>query len=257
LVENVLDDLFKLFLDPYFKPKNVDDPERENLFELMYSPGNTMNSKAKVNHRRDYTWDDLYISKDIEKEFMAHRFSSNKYKFTRLKKARSVNRTPKNEHENKRSITLRDENSIYKKSKNESLQLYSGYTYNNHNTSQSRINKNDMIKSKKNFIAEASSTEYLLPNIKNVNDDSNKFNMISKLFNTNKYVNEYFKSHSHSKTLLSKKKFKKQVDTAKVEEQDNFMTKFNEQVRKRNKMRNLKVGRSHTRVRKYGFTNML
>jgi hypothetical protein len=186
LVENVLDDLFKLFLDPYFKPKKVDDPERENLFELMYSPGNTINSKVKVNHRRDYTWDDLYISKEIGKEFMAHRFSSNKERFTRLKKARSVNRTPKNEHENKRSITLRDDNNIYKQSKNESLQLYSGYTYNNHNSSQSRINKNDMMKSKKNFIAEASSTEYYLPNIKNVTDDNNKFNMIGKLFNANK-----------------------------------------------------------------------
>jgi len=53
LLPKMLDDMLKKFVDPYFQPKNVQDPDRTNLFELIYSPGNTVNSKEEVNTRRE------------------------------------------------------------------------------------------------------------------------------------------------------------------------------------------------------------
>jgi len=50
---------------------------------------------------------------------------------------------------------------------------------------------------------------------------------------------------------LKKKKQQELEETIKLEEQFNFMNKFNQDVRERNKMRLLKVHRTRTRVRKH------
>jgi len=123
LVENLLDDMFKLFLDPVFKPKHVNEPDRENLFELIYSQGGTPNSKEKVNQRREYTWDDLYISEEIKEEFMKHRFKSSADRFKKNKIHRSNHRSPGKEV-TRRSVTVRDDTSH-----NNSIQLYSAYNF--------------------------------------------------------------------------------------------------------------------------------
>lgn len=242
----MLDDLLKIHLDPYFKPKKVDDPDRENLFELIYSPGNTINSKEKVNKRRDYAWDDLYVTQASKDEFMAHRFSSHKDRLTRLRNTRSVNRTPKKENETKRSITVRDDNHLFKQNKVQPMQLYTGHTFNNQNLSQTRISKNEMTKSNQNFNSDVSKTETVLPKIKNTSDDKSAVCLMNRQFMqpNSEYVDAFDKFHSRSKTLLKKKKIKKQQEIAKIEEQFNFMNKFNQDVRERNKMLNLKV-RTH------------
>ena len=70
--------MFKITLDPYFKPKRVKDPDRKNLFELIYSPGNTINSKVKINQRREISWDGIYLTEEAKQEFLEERFSSNR-----------------------------------------------------------------------------------------------------------------------------------------------------------------------------------
>ena len=91
----MLDDMMKLFVDPVFKPKYVPDPDRENLFELIYSPGNTMNSKESINQRREITWNNLYLTEDDTKEFLNERLNTQKSKLLKYKSFKSVNRTPK------------------------------------------------------------------------------------------------------------------------------------------------------------------
>lgn len=97
LLPKMLDDMMKLFVDPVFKPKYVPDPDRENLFELIYSPGNTINSRDKINQRRKITWSDLYLTEQETKEFLNERLPSQKLfsKVLKIRANKSVNRTPK------------------------------------------------------------------------------------------------------------------------------------------------------------------
>jgi len=125
----MLDDMLKKFVDPYFQPKNVQDPDRTNLFELIYSPGNTVNSKEEVNTRREYNWDDLYISKDVTENFISHRFSNNRDKFLKARQVNSVNRTPRKDRELRKSVTVRDDSSGNKFIKPGPINLYSAYSY--------------------------------------------------------------------------------------------------------------------------------
>lgn len=44
----------KIVVDPIYQPKIVEDPNRENLFELVYS------EDQNINKRRSYSMDLLY-----------------------------------------------------------------------------------------------------------------------------------------------------------------------------------------------------
>ena len=56
LLPKMIDDMTRIVVDPYFPPRNLQDPERENLFELIYSelPENA------VNKRRPFSMDLVY-----------------------------------------------------------------------------------------------------------------------------------------------------------------------------------------------------
>jgi hypothetical protein len=59
LVPNMIDDMLKIVLDPVIKPRTVPDPERENLFELLFRDASQKHGPA-VNVRRPFTFDLLY-----------------------------------------------------------------------------------------------------------------------------------------------------------------------------------------------------
>jgi hypothetical protein len=56
LLPRMIDDMTRLCVDPYFPPKNLEDPGRENLFELLYSE----QPENAINKRRPFTQDLLY-----------------------------------------------------------------------------------------------------------------------------------------------------------------------------------------------------
>ena len=59
LVPNMIDDMLKIVLDPVIKPKTVLEPDRENVFELIYRDASQKHGPA-VNVRRPFTFDLLY-----------------------------------------------------------------------------------------------------------------------------------------------------------------------------------------------------
>lgn len=138
----MLDDMLKIFLDPYFKPKVTEDPDRENLFELIYSPGNTINSKESVNKRREYSWNDLYPTEEAAKEFLSNRLVQ-KITFCRPKPMKSVNRTPSKDQEVRKSVVVKDDSSIQKFVKPITLSLYSGLSSKPKNEAVKKVKKRD------------------------------------------------------------------------------------------------------------------
>ncbi len=56
LLPKMIDDMTRLVVDPYFPPRTLEDPGRENLFELLYSE---MPENA-VNKRRPFSLDLVY-----------------------------------------------------------------------------------------------------------------------------------------------------------------------------------------------------
>ena len=59
LVPRMIDDMFKIVLDPVLKPKNAPEPERENGFELLYREESAGHGPA-VNVRRPFSLDLIY-----------------------------------------------------------------------------------------------------------------------------------------------------------------------------------------------------
>jgi hypothetical protein len=59
-----------------FPPPSIEDPDRENIFELIYSPGGTRNSEVAVNKRRPISLKYLYPDKDIEFQIIGERIKS-------------------------------------------------------------------------------------------------------------------------------------------------------------------------------------
>lgn len=127
----MLDDLFKICLDPYYKPEHVNEPERENLFEIIYSPGNTMNSKEKINQRRDFNWNDLYISPEVNEEFQKQRFKQQKKETYRNRNPRVNNKSLTKKVSKRRSVTVRDDSYALRNYSKEAVQMYSIYNLNN------------------------------------------------------------------------------------------------------------------------------
>ena len=255
MLPKMLDDMLKLFVDPYFKPKKVQDPNRENLFELIYSPGNTMYSKEKVNQRRQITWDHLYLTDEETKAFIAERFSTNSIKISKLRAHKQSIKTPRDK---KRSATVREESYSVKPVHNEQSHLQSAYEFSIVD-SKARLNKFSNPKEviEDLFGSKLSKTETKFPKIRNPSEDRIRHKFINKqLSNQNEYriVLQIFR---RSKTLLkkSKKTLKTQNENIKIEEQLNFLTKFNLDVRQRNKAKILKVQKSrnkktHKKVKK-------
>lgn len=168
----MLDDMFKLFVDPYFKPKKVKDPERANLFELIYSPGNTLNSKEKVNQRREFSWSDLYPDKEKADSFMKERMRKSKSNYLkRIFGGNSVHRTPQKEKEDRRSVTMREDQKAPKSLMNEPKQLYSAYAVKG--ADYLRQSKASRVETQKDVVNElaveqfGSATETRLPKIRN------------------------------------------------------------------------------------------
>ncbi|CAI2376878.1 unnamed protein product [Moneuplotes crassus] len=234
LVENMLDDLLKTCLDPYFKPKHVDDPDRKNLFELIYSPGGTMNSKEMINHRRDYSWDDLYLSSEIKDVFLEHRFPPNND--LELKPKGLKGKSPQKQRKGQFSLA-RDDSCLQKSDKKESLQLYNAYSFTQSNIKPPRIKKRSYSKETR-VKMDASRTETVFPEIKKIIEERPPTKISSKNFSNH---------NQRSRTLL-KKKQKKLEDTEKLEEQLTYMAKFNQDVRERNRLRSIKEqGLSHSK----------
>lgn len=122
--------MMKICVDPYFKPKKVDDPNRENLFELIYSPGKTMNSKEKVNQRREYTWNDLYPEQTQVDEFLKERLITHKSRLLKIKGIKQRNRTPSKKQDafDIKPNTSREELKGVKVVTNDNLQLVPVYS---------------------------------------------------------------------------------------------------------------------------------
>lgn len=59
LVPNMIDDMLKIVLDPVLPPKKESQPERENLFDLLYRDASQKYGSA-VNQRRAFTMDLVY-----------------------------------------------------------------------------------------------------------------------------------------------------------------------------------------------------
>ena len=59
LVPQMVDDMIKIVIDPYLKPKNTPNNDRENLFELLYREESVGYGPA-VNLRRPYSLDLIY-----------------------------------------------------------------------------------------------------------------------------------------------------------------------------------------------------
>jgi len=59
LVPDMICDMLKIVLDPVIKPRKVPEPERENLFELLFRDASHKHGPA-VNVRRPFTFDLLY-----------------------------------------------------------------------------------------------------------------------------------------------------------------------------------------------------
>ena len=186
ILPKMIDDMLKLFLDPYYKPKKIDDPDRENLFELIYSPGNTFYSKEKVNQRREMTWDNLYLTEEETKEFLNERFSTNKVKLTKIRANRASNKTPKG---NKRSATVREESFNARPIENDQSHLQSAYALTGI-IPQARMNKFSNPKEviENIFGANLSKTETKFPKIRNPSDDRMRPKFIQKhISNQNEY----------------------------------------------------------------------
>ena len=176
LLPKMLDDMLKICLDPYFKPKNVEDPNRENLFELVYSPGKTINTKEKVNLRREITWDHLYPTKEQVDAFLQERLSTHKTRLMKIKGIKSVKKSPKKEmKEVLRSNTTRDDlKSIKVVTNDNSLSLYPEYTTSNNVRKQvSKMGRFDSVKElpDRKLHRYASRTQTHLPQIRNPSRD--------------------------------------------------------------------------------------
>lgn len=237
----MLDDLLKICLDPYFKPKEVHEPDRENLFELIYSSGNTINSKEKVNQRREYTWDNLYITTECKDNFLAHRFKDDRQKEIRNRNNKSNLRSNKRSGRNGRSAAARDDSHLNKSETKDSFALYSAYTFTQNNKSQQKIERKSPSRpNKKVCKVNGSRTETVFPEISNIIPEKAPAKFVHKNFSNH---NEYPAPNSHrrSRTFLKKKPKKVTEEEPKLEEQLTFMAKFNQDVRERNRLRSIKV----------------
>lgn len=59
IVPNLITDMLKIVLDPVIPPKNEDQPERENDFELIYRDASQKHGPA-VNVRRPFSFELVY-----------------------------------------------------------------------------------------------------------------------------------------------------------------------------------------------------
>jgi hypothetical protein len=196
----MLDDMFKICLDPYFKPKHVDDLDRENLFELIYSPGKTINSKEKVNTRREIKWEDLYPEQEVVDEFLIERHQTHKDRLMKIKGAKQADKSPKKFlNSDAKHNTSREEPKVIKTSSVErDANLISTYGFSsNMSKEHPKISRFDSVKElHENKIDDsASRTQTHLPKIRNPSHDT---------YNQNKFVNkQYLNYHEYVYQAIS------------------------------------------------------
>lgn len=124
----------------------------------------------------------------------------------------------------------------------------------NKNSSHSKIKKEkEGLKSDKIFSGDPSKTETILPRINNRNEDKLPVKFLTKNFTNHNEYSSSLNPHRRSKTLLKRSKPKKAklAEPEKPEEKFNFMDKFNQEVRERNRLRSIKVRRPRTRARRH------
>ena len=56
LLPKMIDDMTRITVDPYYPPRHIEDPHRENLFELVYSE----QPENAINKRRPFSFDTVY-----------------------------------------------------------------------------------------------------------------------------------------------------------------------------------------------------
>lgn len=174
MLPKMLDDMLKLFLDPVFKPKHVNDPDRENLYELIYD-------NQKINQRREYNWDDLYLTKEAQDEFKDHRFSNNRDRLAKLRNVRSNNRTPKKEREHHKSASVRDDPSVVKSiSKGDHVNLYSAYVFNKNKPKVERYENSKKFLDHNLIDLNLQKTETRLPKIRNASEEKLPMKFVTK-----------------------------------------------------------------------------
>lgn len=62
LLPKMIDDMTRIVVDPIYPPRNVEDPARENLFELVYS------DDQNINKRRPFSMDLVYPVPELKQQ---------------------------------------------------------------------------------------------------------------------------------------------------------------------------------------------
>jgi hypothetical protein len=75
MLPDMIDDMMKIVLDPIF-PQDPPPPDRENYFDLIYSPGNTENSEIPVNKRSEFSLSNLYPIPSLQDESITSRIKA-------------------------------------------------------------------------------------------------------------------------------------------------------------------------------------
>lgn len=76
VLPKMMDDMFRIVLDPVFPDSDREGSATENLFDLIYSPGNTNNSTAPVNKRRSFDLSHLYPIPELQDKTIIQRINT-------------------------------------------------------------------------------------------------------------------------------------------------------------------------------------
>ena len=82
-----MDDMFRIVLDPVFPESERKGTLDNNLFDLIYSPGNTNNTTLPINKRRSFDLSHLYPVQELQDETITKRINTVK-EFNRNRLAR-------------------------------------------------------------------------------------------------------------------------------------------------------------------------
>ena len=84
VLPNMLDDMLRITVDPVYPPRDLPEPERPNLFDLIYSES----PENSVNTRRPISMDHLYPIRDLKQTVGRERkFEEIKQKVSRRKRS--------------------------------------------------------------------------------------------------------------------------------------------------------------------------
>ena len=75
LLPIMIDDMFRIVLDPVFPESERTGHSNDNLFDLIYSPGNTNNSAVPINKRRSFELTHMYPVPELQDDSIGKRIS--------------------------------------------------------------------------------------------------------------------------------------------------------------------------------------